>query len=174
MNTLVDPGAYGQALNGQQAITFAVTHDLPLNEGFRWQILEATDETLAHAYILGRDGGVPLIYSDHNESGDNRWQDLYKRDDIKGMLKFHNATQGQTMQVINFNDCMILFKRNHVGVVGINKCQDGQDVWVDTAKDNLYWHRNYRDTLSGDVQNISSQWHKFYIPGRSARMWLME
>ena len=174
MNALVDPGAYGQALNGQQAITFAVTHDLPLNEGFRWQILEATDETLAHAYILGRDGGVPLIYSDHNESGDNRWQDLYKRDDIKGMLKFHNATQGQTMQVINFNDCMILFKRNHVGVVGINKCQDGQDVWVDTAKDNLYWHRNYRDTLSGDVQNISSQWHKFYVPGRSARMWLME
>lgn len=175
MNLLVDPGAYGQALAGHQAVTFVVTHDIPLNDGFRYLILDQTDETLAHAYILGRDGGVPLIYSDHNESGDNsRWQDLYKRDNIKGMLKFHNATQGQTMQVINFNDCMILFKRNHVGVVGINKCQSGQDVWVDTAKDNLYWYRNYKDTLSGDVQNISSQWHKFYIPGRSARMWLME
>ncbi len=174
MNLLVDPGAYGQALAGHRAITFSVTHDIPLNQGFRHQIMEPTDEKLANAYIFGRDGGLPLVYSDHNESGDNRWVDFYKRDDIKGMLKFHNGTQGRGMQVINHNDCMILFKRDHVGVVGINKCGNGQDVWVNTATDNLYWHRNYRDVLSNDVQNVSSQWHKFYLPARSARMWLME
>jgi alpha-amylase len=90
------------------------------------------------------------------------------------MLEFHNGTQGSGMQVINYNDCLILFKRDHKGVVGINKCGSGQDVWVNTATDNLWWYRNYRDTLSNDVQTITSQWHKFYVPGRSARMWLME
>ena len=174
MNLLVDPAAYGQALAGNKAITFSVTHDIPLNEGFRYQIFDPTDEKLANAYVFGRDGGVPLVYSDNNESGDNRWENLYKRDDIKGMLKFHNATQGKTMQVMNHNDCILLFKREHLGVVGINKCGSGQDIWVDTSVHNLWWYRNYRDVLSNDVQNVSSQWHKFYLPARSARMWLME
>lgn len=174
MTALVDPGAYGQALPGDQAVTFSVTHDIPLNDGFRYQLLDAADETLANAYVLGRDGGSPLLYSDHNESGDGRWQDLYKRDDIEGMISFHNETQGRSMEVINYNDCFLLFKREHVGVVGINKCDTGQDVWVDTSAEGLWWYRNYQDTLSSDVQYISSQWHNFYLPGRSARMWLME
>ena len=174
MSQLVDPGAYGQALPGNLAITFSVTHDIPLNEGFRYQILDPTDELLANAYILGRDGGVPLMYSDHNESGDNRWNELYKRQDIAQMIRFHNKMQGSAMQIISHSACHLLFKRDHKGIVGINKCGDGTDIWVDTAKDNLWWYRNYKDVLSNDVQNISSQWHKFYLPARSARMWLME
>ena len=78
------------------------------------------------------------------------------------------------MEVINYSDCFLLFKREHVGVVGINKCDAGQDIWVDTNAEGLWWYRNYRDTLSSDEQYISSQWHNFYVPGRSARMWLME
>ena len=174
MSQLVNPQAYGQALAGNKAITFSVTHDIPLNQGFRYQIMDATDEHLANAFILGRDGGVPMIYSDNNESGDNRWRDLYKRNDIQGMLKFHNATHGSSMQLISHNRCVLFFKREHKGVVGINKCDTGQDIWVDTHHDNLWWHRYYRDTLSEDVQKISSQWHKFYLPPRKARMWLME
>ncbi len=175
MNQLVDPGAYGQALAGSRAVTFSITHDIPTNDGFRYQIMSSTDEHLATAYIMGRDGGVPMIYSDHNESNDaSRWVDMYKRDDIQGMLKFHNGVKNQGMQVINANDCIILFKRDHVGVVGINKCDNGQDVWVNTAEHNLWWYKNYRDTLSNDVQWVDSQWHKFYLPGRQARMWLME
>ena len=174
MSQLVDPVAYGQALAGNKAITFSVTHDIPLNDGFRYQIMDATDEKLANAFVLGRDGGLPLVYSDNNESGDNRWNDLYRREDMKGMLKFHNATHGSSMQVLNHNSCILLFKREHKGVVGINKCGTGQDIWVDTQVDNLWWHRNYRDTLSNDVQNVSSRWHKFYLPARTARMWLME
>ncbi|WP_245597628.1 alpha-amylase family protein [Psychromonas aquimarina] len=176
MNKLVDPGAYGQALPGSRAVTFSITHDIPTNQGFRYQIMAETDEYLANAYIMGRDGGLPMIYSDHNESNDgSRWVDLYKRSDVKGMLKFHNAAQGSGMQVMANNDCIILFKRDHIGVVGINKCTDGQDIWVDTSVNNLWWYKNYRDTLdSSDVQNISSRWHKFYLPGRQAKMWLME
>jgi len=176
MNLLVDPLAYGQALPSNRAVTFSITHDIPTNTGFRYQILNPVDEKLANAYILGRDGGVPMIYSDHNESNDNnRWLDLYKRDDIKAMVKFHNQVKQHAMQVIAYNDCMIFFKRNHAGVVGINKCDNGQDVWVDTAKHNLYWHRNYKDVLNtNDIQYVTSRWHKFYLPSRQAKMWLME
>ena len=174
MSQLVDPGAYGQALPGSQAVTFSVTHDIPLNAGFRYQIMDPQDEYMANAYILGRDGGVPMIYSDHNESGDNRWNDIYNRADIANMIDFHNAVQGAGMQVISHSNCHILFKRDHQGVVGINKCGNGIDVWVDTAADNLWWYRNYTDVLNGDNQYITSQWHKFYLPGRQARMWLMQ
>ena len=90
----------GKRSKAGKAITFSVTHDIPLNDGFRYQIMDPTDEHLANTYIFGRDGGVPMIYSDHNESGDNRWQDMYQRDDVVNQIKFHNATQGRGMQVI--------------------------------------------------------------------------
>jgi len=175
MNQLVDPGAYGQALPNSRAVTFTTTHDIPNNSGFRYQIMDGTDEHLATAYIMGRDGGVPMIYSDHNESNDgSRWVNMYKRNDIKGMLKFHNGTKNRGMQIMSNNNCILLFNREHVGVVGINKCSGGQDIWVNTANHNLWWNTNYRDTLSNDVQRITSQWHKFYLPGRQARMWLKD
>ena len=176
MNVLVDPGAYGQALAGSRAVTFAITHDIPTNAGFRYQIMDPTDEYLANAYIMGRDGGSPLIYSDHNESNDNnRWLDMYKRSEIKAMVKFHNASQGRSMRVMSNNDCILLFQREEIGIVGINKCGSGQDIWVNTSNHDLWWHTNYRDVIGGsDVQNISSSWHKFYLPARQARMWLKE
>jgi len=73
MSALVDPGAYGQALQGSRALTFTVTHDIPNNSGFRFMLMDPTDETLAYSYLFGRNAGKPMVYSDHNESGDNRW-----------------------------------------------------------------------------------------------------
>jgi alpha-amylase len=176
MNQLVDPGAYGQALPASRALTFSVTHDIPLNDGFRYQIMNATDEYLANAYVLGRDGGTPMMYSDHNESNDGgRWQDLYKRSDVADMIEFHNGVQGQGMQIMANNDCILLFNRGYKGIVGINKCSSTQEVWVDTGQHGLYWYRTYRDTLNGSNTNyINSTWHKFTLSARSAHMWLME
>lgn len=176
MNQLVDPGAYGQALDPSRALTFSVTHDIPLNDGFRYQIMDSTDEYLANAYILGRDGGTPMMYSDHNESNDGgRWQDLYKRDDVVDMITFHNGVQGQGMQIMANSDCYLLFNRGYKGIVGINKCGSQQEVWVNTNNHGLYWYRTYRDTLNGSNTNyISSTWHKFTLAPRTAHMWLME
>ena len=78
------------------------------------------------------------------------------------------------MNVISYSDCHILFTREHVGIVGINKCGSGRDVWVDTNAAGLWWYRNYDDTLSNDVQYITSQWHNFYLPARGSRMWVMK
>ncbi|MEQ9728846.1 hypothetical protein ABRP29_24765, partial [Pseudomonas sp. WHRI 8822A] len=80
------------------------------------------DETLAYAYLLGRNGGVPMVYTDNNESGDNRWVNAYLRDDLRRMIGFHNGVQGSDMQVLSSSACHILFRRGSLGIVGINKC----------------------------------------------------
>ncbi|MGI9280584.1 MAG: alpha-amylase family protein [Endozoicomonas sp.] len=173
LRQLVNPLAFGQALQNDKAITFTVTHDIPNNEGFRNLIMNENDEQLAYAYLLGRDGGSPLVYSDHNESNDNgRWVDAHKKNNLPAMIRFHNATRGESMQIIGATDCLLIFKRGKKGVVGINKCDQGSNYWIDTQHFELNWFKDYKDVISGDVRNISSRWHDFYIPARSARLWL--
>lgn len=172
LSTLVDPGAFGQALPGARAVTFAVTHDIPNNAGFRYAILDPTDETLAYAYLLGRDGGVPMVYSDNNESGDNRWVNAYLRDDLRRMIGFHNAMQGRDMQVLSHGACHLLFRRGDLGIVGINKCGSTVNATVDMNNSVLRWYVNYTDVLgSGSVVNIGSASYTFALPARQARMW---
>ncbi|MEZ9134159.1 alpha-amylase, partial [Vibrio breoganii] len=90
LNQLHDPKAYGQALDDNRSITFAITHDIPTNDGFRYQIMDPQDEQLAYAYILGKDGGTPLIYSDDlpdSEDKDNgRWGNVWNSSNMKNML----------------------------------------------------------------------------------------
>ncbi|WP_448216937.1 alpha-amylase family protein [Endozoicomonas sp. 2B-B] len=176
LNLLVDPLAYGQALQSGRAITFVTTHDIPNNQGFRYLIMDETDEQLAYAYIMGRDGGVPLVFSDHNESGDNRWVDAYKSSTLKAMLEFHRANQGLPMRIIGQGDCFLLFSRGEpdaAAVVGINKCEHGQEYWVNTEEYKFFWHQTYFDAMEpADTFIVNSQWHRLYIPGRRAKMWM--
>jgi alpha-amylase len=173
LSALVDPLAVGQALQGARAVTFTVTHDIPNNSGFRYALMDPTDETLAYAYLFGRNGGKPMVYSDNNESGDNRWVNAYKRNDIKGMIRFHNAVQGNDMQVLSHGSCHIIFRRGSLGIVGINKCGSTVNASVNMNNSVLWWYANYTDTLgSGSVVNIGSSNYTFSLPARSARMWL--
>jgi alpha-amylase len=173
MSALVDPGAYGQALQGSRALTFTVTHDIPNNSGFRYALMDPTDETLAYAYLFGRNGGKPMVYSDNNESGDNRWVNAYNRNDLKGMIRFHNAVQGNDMQVLSHGSCHIIFRRGSLGVVGINKCGNTVNAAVNMNNSVLWWYANYTDTTgSGNVININTGNYTFSLPPRSARMWL--
>lgn len=173
MSALVDPGAYGQALQGNRALTFTLTHDIPNNGGFRFMLMDATDEKLAYGYLFGRNGGKPMVYSDHNESGDNRWVGAWNRTDIKGMIRFHNAVQGSDMQVLSYSDCHILFRRGSLGIVGINKCGSTVNTTINMNNSVLWWYANYTDTLgSGSVVNIASGSYTFSLPARTVRMWL--
>ncbi|OOW82657.1 alpha-amylase [Xanthomonas campestris pv. vitiswoodrowii] len=172
MQQLVDPAASGQALLGNRAVTFAVTHDIPNNAGFRYAILDPVDETLAYAYLIGRNGGMPMVYTDNNESGDNRWVNAYLRDDLRRMIGFHNGVQGTDMQVLSSSSCHILFRRGSLGIVGINKCGNPVTTTVGMNNSALYWNADYVDALgSGNVVRISSSSYTFTLPARGARMW---
>jgi alpha-amylase len=174
LSSLSNPVAVGQALQNDRAVTFTVTHDIPLNAGFRYQIMNTTDEQLAYAFVLGRDGGKPLIFSDSTGTDSNRWVNAYKAAPIANMIKFHNRTQGQAMEVLAANSCAILFRRGEEGIVGINKCGNQENFSVNTNS-RFKWYRNYRDILTnGALVYINSSNYTFSLPARGARLWLPE
>ena len=177
LSQLHDPQAFGQALENSRAITFTVTHDIPTNDGFRYQIMDPKDEQLAYAYVLGKDGGTPLIYSDElpdSEDKDNgRWADEWKDTTMINMLKFHNSMQGEPMTVVHSDQCTLVFKRGKAGVVGINKCGEAKSITVDTYQHEFNWNLAYKDTLTGDTTVVTSRNHTFNIPARTARMWML-
>ncbi len=125
--SLIDPYCFGEALSPGRAITFAVTHDIPNNDVFLDLIMDEEAEWLAYAYILGRDGGVPLIYTDLDTSGIKgrdgkpRWQGAWSDPRMATMIKFHNMVHGQPMSVIEANDDLLVLQRGDKGIVVLNK-----------------------------------------------------
>ncbi|MEJ2766186.1 alpha-amylase family glycosyl hydrolase [Photobacterium sp. MCCC 1A19761] len=130
MSELVNPYSVGQALAFDRAITFAVTHDIPNNDVFLDQVMSEQSERLAYCYLLGRDGGVPLIYADLdtsgicNQAGQPRWFDSWQDPMLQRMIRFHNRCHALPMQCLEYSDCHLVFSRGEAGVVAINNGQD--------------------------------------------------
>jgi alpha-amylase len=177
LRELVDPERFGQAISRWRAVTFTVTHDIPYNDGFRWQLLDPQDEFLANAYILGRDGGVPLIFSDQNESAPNypadrdRWCNAWQRADTIAMLAFHNALHGIPQRSLFEDDQFLVFARGDRGIVAINKSGQWQHphIWTWGLRQG-----SYRCLIHGHVMQIAGDYFEFAIPPRQAQMWLWQ
>ncbi|MEO1573921.1 MAG: alpha-amylase family protein [Pseudomonadota bacterium] len=173
MTLLENPVAFGNALPGNRAVTMPITHDIPTNGGFRYLILDPTDEHLAYAYVLGRRDGAPMVFSDRTGTDNGRWVNDYRQNDIRAMVAFHNQVQGQGQETVYSDNCVLVFRRGQQGLVGLNKC--GGDRWVSLATNGRYfWFRTYRDTISGETFYIDSGTEWVRIPGRSARMWAVQ
>ena len=176
LRALVHPEQDGNALPWNRAVTFVVNHDIPHNDGFRSWLLDRQDEHLALAYILGRDGGVPLIYSDHNESPHaadrDRWLDAYKRPDIVAMIQFHNAVQGQPMAMLYESDDLLIFRRGQQGIVAINK--SGVQQWAEFNTWGLQNPGTYQDLIHRHELTLSGNKFTLFIPPRTAQMWLAQ
>lgn len=169
---LADPLGRGQALPEGRGVTFTVTHDIPNNAGFRGQLMDPVDETLAYAYLYARRDGVPMVYSDHNESGDNRWVDAWLRADLSQMIAFRHAVDGSDEQVLASDSCYLLLRRGNLGVLGINKCGSAINVSLTLGKTPLWWYTPYQDLLSSHILEITARTTVFPLPARSARLWL--
>jgi len=170
LTLLENPLAFGNALQGSRAVTMPITHDIPTNDGFRYLIMDPTDEYLAYTYVLGRRDGAPMVFSDRTGTDNNRWVNAYQESDIKAMVKFHNRVSGSGQETVFSDDCVLAFRRDKEGVVGINKC--GDERWIELSTDGkYYWYRTYRDTFTGETFSIDSSSEWVRIPGRGARMW---
>lgn len=136
MSTLIDPYCFGEALKRQRAITFAITHDIPNNDVFKGLIMPEEYEWLAYCYILCRDGGVPLVYTDLNPSGildangHPRWQGAWKDSRMHSLIQFHNYVHGHRMAVLEASDDHLLFSRGDKGLVAINKSEQAKLVRI--------------------------------------------
>ena len=174
LSILVTAQADEQAIDPRRAWTFAVNHDIPLNGIFRGLIMDATDETLAWAWLLARGEGTPLVYSDNNESGDNRWNQLYRRNDIAAMLAFHNALAGEPMRMVSQSQCHLLFRRGDRALVGINKCGEPRTLAVDLSAHPLRAPARFRDALSTHTLAVNGETLSVELPPRAARLWRLD
>ncbi|RJX68931.1 alpha-amylase [Vibrio sinensis] len=145
---LIDPYHYGLALSESRALTFSITHDIPNNRVFSDLVMDEESEWLANTFILGRDGGVPLIYTDLDTSGilstegEPRWKDTWRDSRMVSRVMFHNLMHGKAMKVKEANDDLLVFSRGDDGWVAMNKSVRSQSVEITT---NDTWH----DLLSG-------------------------
>ncbi len=144
---LIDPYCFGEALSKDRAITFAITHDIPNNDVFRDLVMDEALESLAYTYILGRDGGVPLVYTDldtssiKDKSGEPRWLNSWQDPTLVAKISFHNQMHGLPMKIIEASDDILVFSRGEKGVVVINKSQRVQQV-------ELNWNHPLKDVIS--------------------------
>ncbi|MFV0449182.1 MAG: alpha-amylase family protein [Vibrio sp.] len=147
---LIDPYCFGEALSKERAITFAITHDIPNNDVFTNLVMDEALESLAYSYILGRDGGVPLIYTDldtshiKNKLGQPRWLNAWKEPKLLAQIEFHNRMHGLPMVIIEASDDLLVFSRGDKGVVIINKSSRPQTV-------ELNWNHALHDLFSDQV-----------------------
>ena len=171
---LAGPAEAGNALPWDRAVTFVVNHDIPHNDVFRPWLLDRQDEHLAHAYILGRDGGVPLVYSDHDESPHEadrgRWLDAWRRPDLLAMVRFHNAVHGETMAVLCASDTLLVFRRGERGIVAINKA--GFDQWAEFGTWGLRNPGRFSELIHGHEMELSGSRFGLFVPARTAQAWL--
>ncbi len=172
------PYATGNALENSRAVTMVVTHDIPYNDVFRPLIFDqdapsSVDEGLAYAYIMGRDGGTPLVFDDQSDgrSNNGRWRDVWSSNRMRRMIAFHNRMQGKPMEVLAADACTLLWRRQEDGIVAINKCDQQRSITVDT-RFKLKWNHPYRDMLTDtQLPEITGPSYTFNVPPRTARMW---
>jgi alpha-amylase len=169
LNDLVDEQlvAKKRGMPAGTGVGFVMNHDIPNNDGFRSMILDPVDEELAYAYLLGRAGTTPYVYSDLGLAGgggirDERWNHAHRSPKLVSLVKFHNAVAGQSMKVITANKCLIAFQRGSIGVMLINKCDIEEVVSLDGRLGNDI---ELRDTFDGTTYRSSES---VTVPGRSS------
>ncbi|MCX5930361.1 MAG: alpha-amylase family glycosyl hydrolase [Cyanobacteria bacterium] len=178
LSDLADPYARGDALANNRAVTMVISHDMPYNGAFRSLLFDqdansSVDEDLASVYIMGRDGGTPLVFDDQSagRSNNGRWRNVWNRDRLRRMIAFHNRMQGKPMQMLAADACTLLWRRQEDGIVAINKCAQQRSITVDT-RFRFQWNHPYRDMLTDSLlPEIQGPSYTFHLPPRTARMW---
>ncbi|WP_435532883.1 alpha-amylase family glycosyl hydrolase [Vibrio marisflavi] len=173
LKSLVDPYCFGQALSESRAVTFTITHDIPNNEVFQGLLMSEELEWLAYSYVLGRDGGVPLIYTDLNPSGikssdgNPRWQSVWNDHRMLARVLFHNAVHGCPMKILCATDDILIFARGEKGVVAINKSSSSHEAKIDSKQGAL-------ELLSGERYPVGTDGGMtILIPAKGSCLLLM-
>ncbi|ASU23846.1 alpha-amylase [Vibrio qinghaiensis] len=162
---LIDPYCFGQALSNNRAITFAITHDIPNNAVFADLVMDEALENIAYSYILGRDGGVPLIYTDLNTSGIMnhaglpRWQEAWCSPQMSACIAFHNKMHALPMETLEASDDLLVFSRGNEGIVVLNKSQRSQRVEIDWTNPmlELFTKQQYQPNNQKIVMDIAAR-----------------
>ncbi|MDB1125888.1 alpha-amylase family protein [Vibrio algarum] len=172
MTSLINPYTFGQALSNNRAITFVITHDIPNNDVFLNLIMDETSEWLAYCYILGRDGGVPLIYTDLDTSGirdikgQPRWLNAWKDPKMAKMIAFHNYAHGEPMKRVLGDEDFLILSRGDKGLVAINKSDKTIEISID-------WQKDMYDLLTDSEMKVDKGEFNFTLEPQSCKMMII-
>ena len=161
LRSLIDPANSGNALPGAKAVTFAHNHDIAKGQiGYKLPTLQ--DTKLANAYILARQEGFPIVYTDDN------------RDAItKAGVFFHQKMMGESQYFRNGNQIapgadnpnLLFIERGNKAIAIINKAGEYFDVKVAKMPglhvgcyQELRYNFNMAVGKGGDGQNYITQW----------------
>ena len=175
-----------RAISAPLAVTFVVEHDIPQNpmaELFMGRCAESdrygdpVNESLAYTFILGREAGIPYVYSDRGiQGGDgvptDSYRNAHRRCDRARMLRFHALTAGLAEAPLYTAKDQLLFARGKRGVIAINK---SATAWASTSVGPLGGldDGEWVDVLSGKTLQVSGGLlGSFTLPPRTAAMFL--
>ena len=161
LRSLINPTASGQALPGIKAVTFAHNHDIAKGQ-IGYKLPTPQDIKLANAYILARQEGFPIVYTDDN------------RDAItKAGVFFHQKMMGESQYFRNGNQIapgadnpnLLFIERGNKAIAIINKAGEYFDVKVAKMPglhvgcyQELRYNFNMAVGKGGEGQNYITQW----------------
>jgi alpha-amylase len=186
LRALKDPKGHDRALDGTKAVTFVRNHDIDRGQsddrgitdpdgrskyGVGWdegqRKLNRTDVALAHAYVLGREDGLPYVFTDMNTlpqaEQDDRFDDLF----TVAAIRFHNLCLANTGGVSRRPDLWRIETRDAVG------WQRGTDRFIVINKADAPFEINDLPTTlqAGEYKEIHTGWPMHVQPSGTVEHW---
>jgi alpha-amylase len=116
------------------SVAFVLNHDIPQDPEPNFYMGSCTNsqswgdpvnERLAYAFVLGRAGSVPYVYSDRGKAGNDgvasdAYRNAHRRCDLARMVRFHALTSGWTQATITSAARQIVWQRGTQAFVAVN------------------------------------------------------
>jgi alpha-amylase len=178
LRTLSSAMQSNRALDPDTSVSFVTNHDVWGNDsGLGYRFGSFTDEWLAHVYIFGRESGVPYLYSELPTRSESRryrrpeesYVLFHRRNDIRGMSRFHAAVLTKSQRTLFEDDARLAFARGDDALVVLNKSGvrwNLRDVRL-AVKDGVYF-----DMLRNETFEIRNERVDLDVSERSAMMLL--
>ncbi len=166
----------GRALEGASSVAFVTNHDVWGNDsGLGYRFSNFQDELLAHLYILGKNDGLPYVFSElPNDSQSQRFRgagenyiSFHKRNEVQQMVRFHAAQLGKGLNWAWEDDTHLAFTRGSDALVAINK---SGTAWRLDGIDLLLQNGRYQDVFSGQIFVLNNGRTTGEVPARFGRM----
>jgi alpha-amylase len=197
LRILESPADRGRALPGPKAVTFVRNHDIDRGQandhgiddlggrdtfGVGWDEgqhrLDRTDVDLAYAYVLGREDGLPYVFTDMNTLPPDQQDDRFDDPLIVAGVRFHDLCLADTAGVARRPDLWriemptaIGWQRGSDRFIVINKAADPFEV---TNLPTSLQAGQYKEIRTGWPMQVESDGRiqHWAVPPRSAMMFV--
>ncbi len=166
----------GRQLDGASSVAFVTNHDVWGNDsGLGYRFSNFQDELLSHLYVLGKDSGIPYVYSElARDSQSSRFRGagenyvlFHRRNEVRQMTRFHAAQLGKPMRWAWEDDVHLAFARGSDALVAVNK---SGSAWRLDGIDLLLQNGTYEDVFSGQRFVLNNGRTSGEVPARFGRM----